>query len=73
MQFIGHGVFERRKPALLDNIFQAFYAAPFFVLLEVLFELGMDPVLHKKLVNLISKEKMKVLAADRARAQAKVQ
>ncbi|ORY75812.1 DUF962 domain-containing protein [Protomyces lactucae-debilis] len=71
MQFVGHGVFEGRKPALLDNIFQAFYAAPFFVLLEVLFSLGMDPKLHKKLLNLISKEKVRVLAADRAAAQAK--
>lgn len=35
-QFIGHGVFEGRSPALLDNIFQAFVMAPFFVLLEVL-------------------------------------
>lgn len=35
-QFIGHGVFEGRSPALLDNLFQAFIMAPFFVLLEVL-------------------------------------
>ncbi|XP_077214010.1 2-hydroxy-palmitic acid dioxygenase MPO1-like [Tasmannia lanceolata] len=35
-QFIGHGLFEKRAPALLDNISQAFLMAPFFVLLEVL-------------------------------------
>lgn len=35
-QFIGHGVFEGRSPALLDNLSQAFLMAPFFVLLEVL-------------------------------------
>ncbi|KAK7819104.1 putative endoplasmic reticulum membrane protein c16e8.02 [Quercus suber] len=35
-QFIGHGVFERRAPALLDNLLQAFLMAPFFVLLEAL-------------------------------------
>lgn len=35
-QFIGHGVFERRAPALLDNLAQAFLMAPFFVLLEAL-------------------------------------
>ncbi|XVF50098.1 hypothetical protein PTKIN_Ptkin04bG0067400 [Pterospermum kingtungense] len=35
-QFIGHGVFEKRAPALLDNLVQAFVMAPFFVLLEVL-------------------------------------
>lgn len=36
-QFIGHGVFEKRAPALLDNLIQAFVMAPFFVLLEVLY------------------------------------
>eukprot|EP00258_Populus_trichocarpa_P007024 XP_002311311.1 uncharacterized endoplasmic reticulum membrane protein C16E8.02 [Populus trichocarpa] len=35
-QFIGHGVFEKRAPALLDNLIQAFIMAPFFVLLEAL-------------------------------------
>ncbi|KAK7317245.1 hypothetical protein RJT34_01305 [Clitoria ternatea] len=35
-QFIGHGVFEKRAPALLDNLVQAFLMAPFFVLFEVL-------------------------------------
>uniref|UniRef100_I1JWT5 Uncharacterized protein n=1 Tax=Glycine max TaxID=3847 RepID=I1JWT5_SOYBN len=35
-QFIGHGVFEKRAPALLDNLAQAFLMAPFFVLLEVI-------------------------------------
>ncbi|XP_031499156.1 2-hydroxy-palmitic acid dioxygenase MPO1 [Nymphaea colorata] len=43
-QFIGHGVFERRAPALLDNLAQAFLMAPFFVLLEVLHKLfGYEP------------------------------
>ncbi|KAF5735243.1 hypothetical protein HS088_TW15G00744 [Tripterygium wilfordii] len=35
-QFLGHGVFEKRAPALLDNLVQAFLMAPFFVLLEAL-------------------------------------
>ncbi|XWS37334.1 hypothetical protein CRYUN_Cryun19dG0033700 [Craigia yunnanensis] len=35
-QFVGHGVFEKRAPALLDNLVQAILMAPFFVLLEVL-------------------------------------
>ncbi|CAL0327631.1 unnamed protein product [Lupinus luteus] len=35
-QFIGHGVFEKRAPALLDNLAQALIMAPFFVVLEVL-------------------------------------
>lgn len=33
-QFIGHGYFEKRKPALLDNIVQAFLVAPWFALHE---------------------------------------
>lgn len=35
-QFVGHGIFEKRSPALVDNLFQALLMAPFFVLLEVL-------------------------------------
>ncbi|KAF0928998.1 hypothetical protein E2562_011086 [Oryza meyeriana var. granulata] len=44
MQFIGHGVFEKRAPALLDNLVQAFLMAPFFVLLEALHKfVGYEP------------------------------
>ncbi|NP_001236237.1 2-hydroxy-palmitic acid dioxygenase mpo1-like [Glycine max] len=42
-QFIGHGVFGKRAPALLDNLAQAFLMAPFFVLLEVLQFVGYEP------------------------------
>ncbi|GAM27422.1 hypothetical protein SAMD00019534_105980 [Acytostelium subglobosum LB1] len=38
-QFVGHGVYEGRRPALMDNIFQVFIA-PFFVTLEIIFLLG---------------------------------
>lgn len=34
-QFVGHGIFEKRAPALMSNLFFAFIA-PFFVTLEVL-------------------------------------
>lgn len=44
-QFVGHGVFEGRKPALFDNILQVF-SAPLFVTLEVLFMLGFYPELR---------------------------
>merc|ERR1712038_913345 len=40
LQFIGHGVFEGRAPALLDSLDQAFLTAPLFVLMEVAFFLG---------------------------------
>ncbi|KAI3763628.1 hypothetical protein L2E82_13616 [Cichorium intybus] len=43
-QFVGHGAFEGRAPALLDNILQAFLMAPFFVLFEALhFIFGYEP------------------------------
>ena len=35
LQFVGHGVFEGRAPALLDSLDQALITAPLFVLLEV--------------------------------------
>ena len=40
LQFIGHGIFEKRAPALLDSLDQALLTAPLFVLLEVMFFLG---------------------------------
>jgi len=44
VQFIGHGIFEKRAPALLDNLVQAFVMAPFFVLLEALqMQFGYEP------------------------------
>ncbi|TMW67562.1 hypothetical protein Poli38472_011182 [Pythium oligandrum] len=51
LQFIGHGVFERRKPALLDSLDQAVITAPMFVLLEVLFSLGYRPKLFKRVMQ----------------------
>lgn len=40
LQFVGHGKYEGRKPALLDNLVQALFLAPLFVWYEVLFKLG---------------------------------
>jgi 2-hydroxy fatty acid dioxygenase len=48
-QFLGHGVFEGRAPALLDNLVQAFFLAPFFVWMEILFYLGYRPELKSRL------------------------
>jgi uncharacterized membrane protein YGL010W len=44
LQLIGH-VFEGRKPALADNLFQIFIA-PIFLCAEVFFALGYKPGLH---------------------------
>lgn len=47
-QFIGHGVFEKRAPALLDNLVQAFLLAPLFVWMEILFFFGYRPELKER-------------------------
>ena len=44
LQLVGH-VFEGRKPALVDNLFQIFMA-PIFLAAEVFFSLGYKPKLH---------------------------
>jgi uncharacterized membrane protein YGL010W len=46
VQLVGH-VFEGRKPALADNLFQVF-VAPIFLCAEVFFALGYKPQLHAK-------------------------
>ncbi|OJD17074.1 hypothetical protein AJ78_02823 [Emergomyces pasteurianus Ep9510] len=55
-QFVGHGAFEGRAPALLDNLVQAFFLAPFFVWLEVLFSLGYRPQLKARIDQAVMKE-----------------
>lgn len=47
-QFVGHGAFEGRAPALLDNLVQALFLAPMFVWLEILFFLGYRPELQSR-------------------------
>ena len=44
LQLVGH-MFEGRKPALADNLFQIF-VAPIFLCAEVFFALGYKPKLH---------------------------
>jgi len=39
VQFVGHGVWEKRRPALMDNLFQVF-VAPIFLVAEAAFALG---------------------------------
>jgi len=49
IQFIGHGSFEKRAPALLTNILQT-TVAPSFVILELLFLLvNYRPAFHKSI------------------------
>lgn len=49
LQLVGH-VFEGRKPALADNLFQIFMA-PIFLAAEVFFALGYKPRLHENVQN----------------------
>jgi len=71
MQFTGHGVFERRAPALLDNVLGAVVLAPFFVHLELLFEFGWFPQLHKSVQNGVGVQvaKFRRESAERKRAE----
>jgi uncharacterized membrane protein YGL010W len=57
-QFIGHGAFEGRAPALLDNLVQALFLAPFFVWFEILFSVGYRPELKRR-VNKAVEEQIK--------------
>ena len=55
-QFIGHGRFEGRAPALLDNLYQAFLLAPLFVWLELWFRLGYRPELKSRLDKMVMED-----------------
>jgi uncharacterized membrane protein YGL010W len=60
LQFVGHGKYEGRKPALLDNLVQALFLAPLFVWYEVLFKLGFYPQLKKDVEAAIEVEVAKL-------------
>jgi len=40
---VGHGVFEKKRPALMDSLLQAFLIAPMFVVIDLLEEFGVPP------------------------------
>lgn len=69
-QFIGHGAFEGRAPALFDNLLQAFVLAPFFVWMEILFALGYRPELKGRVEKMVEKEIQKY-RAEKASAAVK--
>ncbi|KAF2727151.1 DUF962-domain-containing protein [Polyplosphaeria fusca] len=56
MQFIGHGRFEGRRPALMDNLVQALFLAPLFVWYEVLFRLGFYGELRREVEEGVERE-----------------
>jgi uncharacterized membrane protein YGL010W len=65
-QFIGHGKFEGRAPALLDNMVQAFFLAPFFVWMEILFRFGYRPELQRRIDLAVQKELEKFRQSKKA-------
>ncbi|KAL6906835.1 ER membrane protein [Trichoderma evansii] len=64
-QFIGHGAFEGRAPALLDNLIQAIFLAPMFVWLEMLFKLGYRRELQARVEKAVVKEIAKFETASK--------
>jgi uncharacterized membrane protein YGL010W len=62
-QFAGHALFERRAPALLENLAQALLMAPHFVAIEAWFALGarrdlvaaISPLVDKRLEGFAAK------------------
>jgi len=69
-QFVGHGVYEGRAPALLDNLLQALVLAPFFVFMEALFMFGYRPELQKRVNDAVEKE-IKRFKAEQATGTSK--
>lgn len=67
LQFVGHGRFERRAPALLDNLTQALLLAPLFVWLELLFYFGY----RKELQERVGKQVVKNIEKFRAEKASK--
>lgn len=66
-QFVGHGIFEGRAPALLDNLVQAIFLAPFFVWFEVLFAFGYRPELKARMDQSVEKELAKLRTEKEAK------
>lgn len=70
-QFYGHGVHEKRAPALLDNLLQALVLAPFFVAFEIAFALGYRTDLKKSMDNQAGVRIRNFIAQSKAKNGAK--
>jgi uncharacterized membrane protein YGL010W len=62
LQLVGH-VFEGRKPALADNLFQIF-VAPIFLAAEAFFALGYKPHLHREVQRRAESQLSRAQSAD---------
>lgn len=54
--YFGHSVAEKRKPALMDSLFQSLLLAPLFVWFELLFLLGYRSGLRTQVQNRIDQD-----------------
>jgi len=68
-QFLGHGVWEGRSPALLDNLFQAFAMAPLFVLMEVMFMFGYRSEFRKRVQKQVDINVAEYKASKKAKSR----
>lgn len=71
-QFIGHGVFEGRAPALFTNLHMSLVTAPFFEVIELLFFLGYRPELKSRVRAMVEKQNEKFAQEKAVKAAAKV-
>lgn len=71
MQIAGHGVLERRKPALTDSFFQSLVLAPLFVWFEFLFMFGYRQRLQDELEVRILANIKEYRAVQQAKKEAK--
>ncbi|KAI4635202.1 uncharacterized protein J4E87_000152 [Alternaria ethzedia] len=71
LQFVGHGKFEGRKPALLDNLVQALFLAPLFVWYEILFKMGLYKNLRREVDMGIEVEIAKMKAKKAGKGKGK--
>ncbi|MCB1168864.1 MAG: DUF962 domain-containing protein [Leptospiraceae bacterium] len=55
-QFYGHFVFEKDRPALFDNLFQALISAPLFVVADVYFEMGFRKHLEDQVRQILAEQ-----------------
>jgi uncharacterized membrane protein YGL010W len=60
LQFLGHAVFERRRPAFVDDLSQALIG-PMFVVAKMLVKLGM----RRDLASFLVEERIPVLKQPR--------
>lgn len=72
LQFVGHGKFEGRAPALLDNLMQALLLAPLFVWLEILFFFGYRRELQARVEKQVEKN-IAQFKAEKANKNGKAQ